>query len=63
MSSVPMKDRDGRFELMAGTYKCRKCDKYTAKRESWDSDCGGYTDYRYTCKECGYFWWIEGSDA
>ena len=44
-------------------YKCRKCGKKEAECRSWDSICGGYTDYRYDCRACGHRWWGEGSDA
>jgi len=31
--------------------------------QQWDSSCGGWTDYRYTCGACKKRWWVEGSDA
>jgi DNA-directed RNA polymerase subunit M/transcription elongation factor TFIIS len=42
---------------------CRKCGKQAVTRTTWDSSCGGYTDYRYDCTACGHRWWIEGADA
>lgn len=42
---------------------CRKCDALTVTVEQWDSSCGGYTDYKYTCATCGHSWWVDGPDS
>lgn len=37
----------------------------TAKCQKWESNDGGYEDYKYTCQdaECGHAWWVEGIDS
>jgi hypothetical protein len=42
---------------------CRMCDIANVTVQSWDSACGGYTDYKYTCKTCGHHWWIDWPDS
>jgi len=44
--------------------ECRHC-KQTGhvSRRTWDSSCGGWTDYRYDCSACGKGWWVEGIDS
>lgn len=43
---------------------CSKCAKPTNhKCETWDSSCGGYTDYKYTCLECSTVHWVDGIDS
>lgn len=46
-------------------YQCRKCKKTTATCRTWESSCGGYEDYEYTCQdpECKYRWWVDGPDS
>lgn len=46
-------------------YECIKCKKETAKRETWESNDGAYTDERYTCtdKNCGHVRWVDGIDS
>lgn len=44
-------------------YECRKCGAIEATCQEWDSSCGGYTDYKYTCGACGHVRWVEGSDS
>lgn len=39
-------------------FKCRKCGSNEIQYYCSDGD---YEDYRYKC-ECGYSWWVEGSD-
>lgn len=64
MHTKPMAEKEGTF-TPAGpeVYKCRKCGERRAQCEIWESSCGGYSDEKYTCNECGYAWWIEGPDA
>lgn len=46
-------------------YKCHKCSQQTAQCQLWESSCGGYEDYKYTCinPDCKYVWWVEGPDS
>lgn len=62
----PMRDSDGEFtqESARYHYACKTCKKSTEHTcEKWDSSCGGYTDYRYTCAVCGTVFWIDGIDS
>jgi hypothetical protein len=66
MHTGPMYDSEGTFsaESEACTSHCRKCDKRTPhKAESWESSCGGYEDYRYTCMVCNTVHWVDGIDS
>ena len=65
MSFTPgMADSDGEFVKHndAGV-PCRKCKSKDVTESEWDSSCGGWTDYKYTCGACGHVWWEEGIDA
>ena len=31
--------------------------------EQFDSSCGGYEDYKYTCITCKHGFWIDGPDS
>lgn len=43
---------------------CEKCAKWTHHRcDEWDSLCGAFTDYKYTCLTCGTVHWIDGIDS
>lgn len=46
-------------------YTCIRCRQNTATCQEWESSCGGYEDYKYTCHnpDCGHVWWIDGPDA
>ncbi len=46
-------------------YTCRQCGRQTATCQEWESSCGGYEDYKYTCTDaaCGYVWWVDGIDS
>lgn len=64
MHTAPMPDSAGTFsEPEAVHYECRACHQKTAECQQWDSSCGGYTDYKFTCRSCGHSWWVEGSDS
>lgn len=65
MSHTPnMADSDGTFSgPKAVVYKCRKCASAQVNKREWDSSCGGWTDYQYTCPACGFMWWEEGIDS
>jgi hypothetical protein len=44
---------------------CRrsKCASRSTLIQTWKSNCGSYVDHKYTCRECGHVWWIDGIDA
>ena len=65
MHTGPMKDSDGTFSAeRVCTRPCAHCRKQTDhKGLTWDSSCGGYTDYKFTCLTCGAVHWVEGSDS
>jgi DNA-directed RNA polymerase subunit M/transcription elongation factor TFIIS len=64
MHTGPMKDSEGTFQTPQATNcKCRKCKDGPVVYETWESSCGGYEDYKYTCKACGYTWWVDGIDS
>ena len=66
MHTQPMANSDGRFSAPTEVdARCRKreCLGIRATEETWDSHCGGYTDWRYTCTACGHVWWVEGPDS
>ena len=61
----PMPDSAGNF-TKAGTSErfCSTCATHSAHEcESWESNCGGYTDYRYTCVSCRAEHWVDGIDS
>lgn len=59
-----MADSEGEFGKTESTgEKCRACDSKDVTVREWESSCGGWTDYRYTCGACGHRWWIEGIDS
>jgi ssDNA-binding Zn-finger/Zn-ribbon topoisomerase 1 len=64
MHDKEMSDLDGDFSDTTYTMKCPKCGS-TMIGQLWESSCGGYEDYKYTCtnKSCNHIKWIEGSDA
>ncbi len=61
----PMPESAGEFtDTHQSLRSCRKCQKVTHHRcETWDSSCGGYTDYKYTCLECSAVHWVDGCDS
>ena len=60
----PMNDSDGAFGAGGKTaLSCRKCGIGTYFVKVWTSHCGGYVDHKYTCGNCGHYWWSEGPDA
>lgn len=64
----PMHESQGEFTPEAGT-SLRTCLGQCGVRptphtcQSWDSSCGGYTDYKYTCTVCGGSHWVDGIDS
>lgn len=66
MHTKPMADSDGVFSSPEQEkYICRQpeCGKKEVICEKWESSCGGYEDYRYTCQACKHGWWVEGIDS
>lgn len=65
MHTAPMPDSAGEFQK--GTHvdglKCKTCDTETMVVEPWESNCGGYEDYKYTCTTCGRGFWVDGVDS
>jgi hypothetical protein len=43
--------------------KCRKCGGGPVHEKCWESSCGGYENFKYTCQACGHSWWVEGIDS
>lgn len=50
-------------EITNQNFKCRKCGGKNIEYREWESSCGGYDDTQYSCKDCGYSWWVESSDS
>ena len=64
MTHGPMRESDGVFSMSEDTdCECRHCHAFAVTVRQWDSNCGGYEDYKYTCGACGHVWWIEGIDS
>jgi hypothetical protein len=65
MHTQPMADSDGTFgdEKPATGVRCRKCDGRNITVRTWESSCGGYEDEKYSCGDCGHYWWVEGPDS
>jgi uncharacterized OB-fold protein len=57
-------ESDGTFrEGKQSDRPCRKCGLLSVTVREWESVCGGYLDYKFECRACGYVWWIDGPDA
>lgn len=64
MHNQAMADSDGDFSKeVACDRQCLHCKSREMVYEVWESSCGGYEDYKYTCKKCGHGFWIDGPDA
>lgn len=66
MHKTDIADSEGVFTKTEETlYDCPKCKLKTAICKVWESSCGGYEDYKYTCqnKECNHRWWVDGIDS
>ena len=60
-------DSEGTFTAVLATevpHYCFPCDKNTPHTcQVWESSCGGYEDYKYTCNVCGAIHWVDGCDS
>ena len=63
MHTRAMSDDEGDFAPAQTAAACRDCGSAEVTCWSWDSSCGGYTDYHYECRACGFEWWVDGADA
>jgi hypothetical protein len=64
MHSKPMEESQGTFTTTeTSPHECRRCGRGPVKCQTWESQCGGYEDYQYTCPACGYVWWVDGIDS
>lgn len=64
MNTKPMAESDGKMTTEEPSEgPCPKCRQKQVVYQTWESSCGGYTDYKMRCKACGHMWWVEGSDA
>lgn len=64
MHMQPMADSDGKFaDMKPCEGMCRNCGKEELSYRKWESSCGGYEDYQYTCRACGHGWWVDGIDS
>jgi len=64
MHTQPMSESEGTFQEAEPTgVACRSCGERKITCETWESSCGGFEDYKYTCGACGYSWWVDGIDS
>ena len=64
-TSRKFEDSEGKFlEPKLDTRKCRECQKRGfVYCTIWNSNDGGYTDFKLECRNCGSTWWIDGPDS
>ncbi len=64
MHTKPMAESEGRLHLPGAVkHLCSKCGKLEVTCQTWESSCGGYEDYKYTCGACGHVRWVDGIDS
>lgn len=64
MHTKPMPESAGEFDdVKRSDRPCGKCKSANVTVRCWESSCGGYEDYKYTCHNCGAEWWVEGIDS
>lgn len=64
MHVEPMEESAGVLSEPVSTNRpCRNCGEREVLEQTWDSHCGGYTDWKFTCIACAYVWWVEGIDS
>jgi hypothetical protein len=42
---------------------CKECKKGRVHCRTVESGCGGYEDFKLTCNNCNYSYWIDGIDS
>lgn len=65
MHSEPVEESSGNLSAAHPVVdlKCQACGAQTVVEQKWDSHCGGFTDYKYSCTSCEHVWWIDGIDS
>lgn len=65
MHTQPMSESEGLFnsEYKKCKGKCPKCGLEELEVKEWESSCGGYTDYKYRCRNCSHKFWVDGIDS
>ena len=64
MHATEIASSKGKFtDMKPCAGKCRKCGAEQLSFREWESSCGGYEDYEYACRACGYIWWVDGIDS
>ena len=66
MTHMPGVEVRGEFtKTETKKYKCYKCQQETVTCKVWESSCGGWEDYKYSCEnpECLHSWWVDGIDS
>ena len=59
----PMAESEGTFTKEHDAERpCPKC-QGLVRCQIWESNCGGYEDYKYTCTKCSHHWWVDGLDS
>jgi ssDNA-binding Zn-finger/Zn-ribbon topoisomerase 1 len=65
MHTKPMSEHEGDLaDAVPSQRKCSKCGSPMVC-QTWESSCGGYEDYKYTCtnKSCRHVHWVDGIDS
>lgn len=44
-------------------FVCRNCGSYDVEYREWESSDGGHEDTHYSCNNCKFEWWVEGTDS
>ena len=60
-SEVVQTDEVSGLELTNGI--CQKCNSDKIGCRIFEASDGGYEDFKYTCEDCGFAWWVDGIDA
>lgn len=64
MHKEQMSESEGTFvDVDLAADPCKKCGHHNVTCKTWESNCGSFEDYKYTCEDCGHVWWVDGPDA
>ena len=66
MHVAPMAESEGKLGTPEDAgLRCRSCGGGPVTCQRWESECGGFVDWKYTCgaQGCGHTWWVDGPDA